>query len=104
MMPILDKDVKKPIKSKKKGLITLYQTYYSLMAKVYNFDTKRLPLGSNRLLPIFKSFTTGYNRLLPKSNRLPLILIGISDCRPSLTPLSNSRRLQALLLSAYLLF
>jgi len=51
MMPILDKDIKKPRKSKKKGLITLYQTYCSLMAKVYNFDTKRSPLCSNRLLP-----------------------------------------------------
>lgn len=60
-MPILDKDVKKPIKSKKKGLITLYQTYCSLMAKVYNFDTKRSPLCSNRLLP--------------NLNRLPLVVI-----------------------------
>ena len=67
------------------------------MAKVYNFDTKRLSLGSNRLQP-------SLNRLQPSLNRLQLILIGISDCRPSLTPNSNSRRLQALLLSAYLLF
>ncbi len=35
------------------------------MAKVYNFDTKRLPVGSNRLLPLFKTFATGYNRLPP---------------------------------------
>ena len=45
----------------KKMIRITYHNFISIMAKVYNFDTKRLPLGSNRLLP--------------KSNRLPLVFI-----------------------------
>ena len=48
-----------------KSLIALYQTYSTIMVKVYNFDTKRLPLCSNRLLP-------NSNRLQASLNRLPL--------------------------------
>ena len=43
-MPILDKDIKKPRKSKKKGLITLYQTYCSLMYKDNYGNTNETPL------------------------------------------------------------
>ena len=51
---------------------TFVGSVFDYLAKVYNFDTKRLPLGSNRLLPKSNRLPLGSNRLLPKSNRLPL--------------------------------